>query len=216
MSIVLYAAIIIIFALSHLLRGLVVDHVVVVDPATNHVGWLVWAILISALRWQWWTALLLRLRPTGPRWLRWTFIGLLLAEDAQTSYNARYSWLIYGDDLSSRDHLIMMALHTLLSICENASLLLLAVVAARRPVLLPVLAIISALKIFTSDLPLPENPFAREIASGGLPILVYLILTALVTHFTAGPSTEVGRPGDPPSPGSSRRSSGATFMASSG
>lgn len=216
MFIVLYAAILLIFLLSHLLRGLAVDHLVVVDPATNHVGWLCWSLLIAALRWQWWTALLLRLRPTGVRWHRWLFFGLLCLVDAYISYTPRYSWLIYGGDISSHAHLIMMVLHTLLSIGENASLLLLAFVVSRTAYLLPVMVFLSALKIFIIDLPTPAEPFLREIFASGLPVVGYLVLATAVIRFTAGPSTEVGRSGDPPSPGSSRRSSGATFTASSG
>ncbi|NJL71961.1 MAG: hypothetical protein HC888_10320 [Candidatus Competibacteraceae bacterium] len=185
------AAIIVIFFASHLLRGLAVDHLVVVDPASNHLGWYGWSLLVTALRWQWWIALLLHLRSSGSHAHRWIFLVGLLAVDACFTYTPRYSKLVYGE-LSASGHQAMMALHTLLSICENASLLFLALVAARRPILLPMLATISALKIFISDLPAPEEPFIREIFASGLPVVVYLVLAAAVSYYLRGRSDREG------------------------
>lgn len=186
-----YATIIAVFLASHLLRGLVIEHVVVVDPASNHVGWYGWSLLVTALRWQWWTALLLQLRPSRA-WCRWIFLALLLVVDAFTTFDSRYSKLIYGSALSASGHQIMTVLHVGLSIGQSAALLLLAFVAARRPLLLPMLAIISALKIFTSDLPLPANPFPREVISSCLPTTVYLTLAASIFIYLRGRSDREG------------------------
>jgi hypothetical protein len=184
----LSAAILLIFLASHQLRGLVVDHLVVVDPASNHLGWYGWSLLVTAFRWQWWVGLLLHPRPTGPRLTQWVLLIALLAVDAYPSYDSRYSKLIYGTALSVHGHQAMMALHTLLSIGQSTALLLLAFVVSRRAYLLPVMIFISALKIFIIDLPTPVEPFLREVISSGLPSMVYIILASAVFIYLRGSS----------------------------
>lgn len=181
-----FAALIIIFLISYHLRELVVEHLVVVDPASNHLGWYMWSLLITLLRWQWWGALLLNLRAIPFKWSTWYYPLLLLVLEAYLSYDSRYSWLAYGTELTPSAHQAMVVLNIFLSVCDNAILLLIAITTARRPLLLPFVIAICALKVFTFDLQLPQNPYLVEISRSVIPIFTYLIVAALIAYYIDG------------------------------
>jgi len=151
----------------------------VVDPASNHVGWYAWSLVVTTLSWQWWAALVLRGQEGRAR-RTFLFMAVLVIIENVLSPERGWTYMVYGTTISPGLHDVLYVIDIVFDLLSGVLLALVAIMAGQHLYRLLFVVPVVALRVFTNEV-VPEgaSPFATEIITSVTILGLYMAAMTL-------------------------------------
>ena len=147
----------------------------VVDPATNHLGWYAWSLMVTALSWQWYAACLLHVR-AGTRQKIYLFMVVMVIVESILYQESGWTYAVYPA-LSPSEHHVLCALDLNYDVLEGLLLAYLAIISTERLWTLVMVIPVVALKVFVGEVvPGDLSPVQTEIIMSLAVLLLYIVV----------------------------------------